>query len=149
MARVFRSEVFCFFEGSQVMLLRLGIAGFVVCFVGGLNVDFPERGLGRRLSGCLPAPFVVGTTKVPSIKSQTKQAAFVMEFESEKALEDYADSEAQKTTMRRSFESTYSRYFTATDYPLMGRASTYGYLNQNFRVCLKRRGLPVGKVSPM
>ena len=32
-----------------------------------------------------------------SIKSQTKQAAFVMEFESEKALEDYAGSEAQKT----------------------------------------------------
>ena len=31
-----------------------------------------------------------------SIKSQTKQAAFVMEFESEKALEDYADSDAQK-----------------------------------------------------
>lgn len=32
-----------------------------------------------------------------SIKSQTKQAAFVMEFENEKALEDYAGSEAQKT----------------------------------------------------
>lgn len=31
-----------------------------------------------------------------SIKSQTKQAAFAMEFESEKALEDYAGSEAQK-----------------------------------------------------
>lgn len=31
-----------------------------------------------------------------SIKSQTKQAAFVMEFESEKALEDYAGSDAQK-----------------------------------------------------
>ncbi len=31
-----------------------------------------------------------------SIKSQTKQAAFVMEFESEKALADYADSPAQK-----------------------------------------------------
>ncbi len=31
-----------------------------------------------------------------SIKSQTKQAAFAMEFESEKALEDYADSDAQK-----------------------------------------------------
>ena len=31
-----------------------------------------------------------------SIKSQTKQAAFAMEFESEKALADYADSEAQK-----------------------------------------------------
>lgn len=31
-----------------------------------------------------------------SIKSQTKDAAFVMEFESEKALADYADSEAQK-----------------------------------------------------
>jgi len=32
-----------------------------------------------------------------SIKSQTKQAAFAMEFESEKALEDYAGSAAQKT----------------------------------------------------
>lgn len=31
-----------------------------------------------------------------SIKSQTKQAAFVMEFESEKALADYAGSDAQK-----------------------------------------------------
>ena len=31
-----------------------------------------------------------------SIKSQTKQAAFAMEFESEKALADYAGSEAQK-----------------------------------------------------
>ena len=31
-----------------------------------------------------------------SIKSQTKQAAFAMEFESEKALADYADSAAQK-----------------------------------------------------
>ncbi|MEZ5404239.1 MAG: Dabb family protein [Bryobacteraceae bacterium] len=31
-----------------------------------------------------------------SIKSQTKDAAFVMEFESEKALKDYADSDAQK-----------------------------------------------------
>ena len=31
-----------------------------------------------------------------SIKSQTKQAAFVMEFESEKALEDYAGSPAQE-----------------------------------------------------
>ena len=31
-----------------------------------------------------------------SIKSQTKQAAFAMEFESEKALEDYTDSDAQK-----------------------------------------------------
>ena len=31
-----------------------------------------------------------------SIKSQTKQAAFAMEFESEKALEDYAGSDAQK-----------------------------------------------------
>ena len=31
-----------------------------------------------------------------SIKSQTKDAAFVMEFESEKALADYAESEAQK-----------------------------------------------------
>ena len=31
-----------------------------------------------------------------SIKSQTKQAAFVMEFESVKALEDYAGSPAQK-----------------------------------------------------
>jgi hypothetical protein len=31
-----------------------------------------------------------------SIKSQTKDAAFVMEFESEKALADYADSDAQK-----------------------------------------------------
>ncbi len=31
-----------------------------------------------------------------SIKSQTKDAAFVMEFESEKALEDYAGSDAQK-----------------------------------------------------
>ncbi|MEZ5366233.1 MAG: Dabb family protein [Bryobacterales bacterium] len=31
-----------------------------------------------------------------SIKSQTKQAAFAMEFESEKALADYADSPAQK-----------------------------------------------------
>ncbi len=31
-----------------------------------------------------------------SIKSQTKNAAFVMEFESEKALADYADSAAQK-----------------------------------------------------
>jgi hypothetical protein len=31
-----------------------------------------------------------------SIKSQTKDAAFVMEFESEKALQDYADSDAQK-----------------------------------------------------
>jgi len=31
-----------------------------------------------------------------SIKSQTKQAAFVMEFESEKALEDYSGSDAQK-----------------------------------------------------
>ncbi len=30
-----------------------------------------------------------------SIKSQTKQAAFAMEFESEKALEDYAGSAAQ------------------------------------------------------
>ena len=31
-----------------------------------------------------------------SIKSQTKQAAFAMEFESEKALEDYAGSPAQE-----------------------------------------------------
>lgn len=31
-----------------------------------------------------------------SIKSQTKQAAFVMEFESEKALADYAGSPAQE-----------------------------------------------------
>ncbi|MBI1354368.1 MAG: hypothetical protein GC160_08480 [Acidobacteria bacterium] len=31
-----------------------------------------------------------------SFKSQTKDAAFVMEFESKKALEDYADSDAQK-----------------------------------------------------
>lgn len=31
-----------------------------------------------------------------SFKSQGKQAAFVMEFESEKALEDYAGSDAQK-----------------------------------------------------
>ena len=31
-----------------------------------------------------------------SIKSQTKAAAFAMEFESEKALADYADSPAQK-----------------------------------------------------
>ena len=31
-----------------------------------------------------------------SIKSQTKAAAFAMEFESEKALADYADSAAQK-----------------------------------------------------
>ena len=31
-----------------------------------------------------------------SIKSQTKQAAFAMEFESEKALADYAGSEAQE-----------------------------------------------------
>ena len=31
-----------------------------------------------------------------SIKSQTKDAAFVMEFESEKALEEYAGSQAQK-----------------------------------------------------
>ena len=31
-----------------------------------------------------------------SIKSQTKQAAFAMEFESEKALADYAGSDAQK-----------------------------------------------------
>jgi hypothetical protein len=31
-----------------------------------------------------------------SIKSQTKDAAFVMEFESEKALADYTDSPAQK-----------------------------------------------------
>lgn len=31
-----------------------------------------------------------------SIKSQTKQAAFVMEFESEKALADYSGSDAQK-----------------------------------------------------
>ena len=31
-----------------------------------------------------------------SIKSQTKQAAFAMEFESEKALADYTDSPAQK-----------------------------------------------------
>jgi hypothetical protein len=31
-----------------------------------------------------------------SIKSQTKDAAFVMEFESEKALQDYAGSAAQK-----------------------------------------------------
>lgn len=31
-----------------------------------------------------------------SIKSQGKQAAFVMEFESEQALKDYADSDAQK-----------------------------------------------------
>ena len=31
-----------------------------------------------------------------SIKSQTKDAAFVMEFESEQALADYAGSDAQK-----------------------------------------------------
>ncbi len=31
-----------------------------------------------------------------SIKSQTKEAAFVMEFKSEKALKDYAGSDAQK-----------------------------------------------------
>ena len=31
-----------------------------------------------------------------SIKSQTKQAAFAMEFENEKALEDYAGSAAQE-----------------------------------------------------
>ena len=31
-----------------------------------------------------------------SIKSQTKQAAFAMEFESEKALEDYTGSAAQE-----------------------------------------------------
>ncbi len=31
-----------------------------------------------------------------SIKSQTKDAAFVMEFESEKSLKDYADSAAQQ-----------------------------------------------------
>jgi heme-degrading monooxygenase HmoA len=31
-----------------------------------------------------------------SIKSQGKQAAFVMEFESEQALKDYANSDAQK-----------------------------------------------------
>ena len=39
-----------------------------------------------------------GITRVwlRSIKSQTKQAAFVMEFESEQALEDYAGSDAQK-----------------------------------------------------
>lgn len=39
-----------------------------------------------------------GITRVwlRSIKSQTKQAAFVMEFESEQALADYAGSDAQK-----------------------------------------------------
>jgi hypothetical protein len=39
-----------------------------------------------------------GITRVwlRSIKSQTKDAAFVMEFESEKALADYANSDAQK-----------------------------------------------------
>ncbi|MEM9404791.1 MAG: Dabb family protein [Acidobacteriota bacterium] len=39
-----------------------------------------------------------GITRVwlRSIKSQTKQAAFVMEFESEQALKDYAGSAAQK-----------------------------------------------------
>ena len=33
---------------------------------------------------------------IKSFKSQTKDAAFVMEFASKKALEDYADSKAQK-----------------------------------------------------
>lgn len=33
---------------------------------------------------------------IKSFKSQTKDAAFVMEFESQKALEDYAGSPAQK-----------------------------------------------------
>ena len=39
-----------------------------------------------------------GITRVwlRSIKSQTKQAAFVMEFASEQALKDYAGSDAQK-----------------------------------------------------
>ncbi|HVS64276.1 MAG TPA: Dabb family protein [Thermoanaerobaculia bacterium] len=39
-----------------------------------------------------------GITRVwlRSIKSQTKDAAFVMEFESEQALADYANSDAQK-----------------------------------------------------
>lgn len=39
-----------------------------------------------------------GITRVwlRSIKSQTKDAAFVMEFKDEKALEDYAGSAAQK-----------------------------------------------------
>lgn len=66
-----------------------------------VTLDWNDDATPQQIKAALDG---VGSMKYPgikrvwlrSIKSQTKQAAFAMEFESEKALEDYAGSAAQK-----------------------------------------------------
>ncbi len=66
-----------------------------------VTVDWKNDASPQQIQAALDA---VGNMNYPglkrvwlkSFKSQTKDAAFVMEFESMKALEDYAGSDAQK-----------------------------------------------------